>query len=256
MKHLDRKRAEGFGLFASQYDRTRPSYAAEFIDWLSANGTGYVLDIGTGTGQVAQLLQEAGWKVVGIEPDARMANVAHTHQLDVIVTTFEQWSPTIGNFDLITAGTSWHWIDPAIGYDKAASLLKAGGKLAIFRNFYTYDTTVADIIGQTLTQHAPALLAECVPLGISAPGRTDSHQEQVEKRSDLFSRHQILLFPHVRVVSIENWVEELTTHSPIFRLSQTASTRLLADLADRVRAKVGGQVKIQHDTYCLVAWKA
>lgn len=255
MKYKDRERAEGFGLFSESYDRTRPSYAKEFINWLSANGTGNALDIGSGTGQVAIMLAKAGWKVIGIEPDNRMACVARSHHVEVIVTAFEQWVPDVSDFDLITAGTSWHWIDPDIGYEKAASLLKVGGRLAIFRNFYAYHKDVNEVIRQTLSIHAPKLLAECVPLGISAPGPTDSHKEQIENKSNLFSDLQILVFPHERLVSIERWIEELSTHSPIFRLHKTVSTKLLRNLANRVRAKTGDKVKIMHETHCLVAWK-
>lgn len=253
MKHLDRKRAEGFGLRADRYDRTRPSYADEFIKWLSSEGIGKALDVGTGTGIVARLLTKAGWEVVGLEPDPRMAAKAKSHGVEVIESTFEQWSPDIHDFDLITAGTSWHWVDPNIGYDRAAEVLKPGGKLAIFRNFYHYDTAVSKIIVDTLTSLAPALLKECVPLGISDPQRTDSHVAQLEVRSDLFSDLETRTFRHERSMTINDWIDELTTHSPIYQLEKSVSDKLLGSLASGVRAMVGDHIQVYHDTRCLLA---
>ena len=255
MKYQNRERAEGFGLFARQYDKTRPSYSKGLIEWLSVNEIGNAIDVGCGTGQVATLLSKAGWKVIAIEPDERMAKIARSHHVKVIVSKFEQWTPKNKDFDLITAGTSWHWIDPKVGYDKAASILKPGGRLAIFRNFYNYEAKVTTIIAHTLKQFAPKLLKECVPLGIGDQNQTDSHVNQVENRKDLFARYEIRVFQHDRVVPIDIWIEELTTHSPIYLLEKSISNKLLTELAEKVESVVGDNIKITHDTYCLLVWK-
>lgn len=255
MKYQDRQRAEGFGRFARQYDKTRPSYPDELITWLSAGGTGTAVDVGGGTGQVALLLMQKGWKVLAIEPDPRMAAIAHTHQVDVTVTTFEQWDPENRQFDLITAGTSWHWIDPEVGYAKAASILKPGGKLAIFRNFYEYEPEISAMISQSLQRMAPHLLQECIPLGIGDQNRTDSPIAQVAAHRNLFSGYEIKVFPHERTVPVTLWIEELTTHSPIYQLEKDVADALLTELASKASALVGDKIKMIHNTHCLVAWK-
>ena len=50
----------------------------------------------------------------------------------VVVEAFEDWDAEGRRFDLIYAATSWHWIDPKVGFAKAASLLKLDGRLAFF----------------------------------------------------------------------------------------------------------------------------
>lgn len=253
MEYLDRRRAEGFGALADQYERTRPSYPAELIAWLSRDGPGAAVDVGCGTGRVAVLLAAAGWKVIGIEPDERMAAIARSRGVVVIVSTFEQWRAPRRDLDLVTAGTAWHWVDPAIGYDRAAAALRPGGTLSIFRNSYRYDAAMAAIIDRNLRLHAPHLLADCVPLGTADPNRIDSHSEEVESRGDLFVGFELNSFRHERVVSVREWIEELTTHSPIMLLDCVVADRFLADLASQVTSEVGDNVHIVHETRCLLA---
>ena len=69
-----------------------------------------------------------------MDPDARMAEWARRHGTDVEVSTFEAWDPAGRVFDLVVAGQSWHWVDPAAGARKAAAVLRAGGRLAVFWN--------------------------------------------------------------------------------------------------------------------------
>ncbi len=254
MEYLDRRRAEGFGALADRYERTRPSYPADLIAWLSRDGPGTAVDVGCGTGRVAALLAAAGWSVIGIEPDQRMAAIARSHGVAVIVvSTFEEWRPPRGDLDLVTAGTAWHWVDPRIGYDRAASTLRSGGSLAIFRNSYRYDADIAAIIDRNLRRYAPHLLTDCVPLGTADPNRIDSHREEVGRRSDLFASLEHRAFRHERVVTVEDWIEDLTTHSPIMLLDAVVADQLLADLAGQVTSEVDNNVHIVHETRCLLA---
>jgi SAM-dependent methyltransferase len=253
MEYQDRRRAEGFGVLADQYERTRPSYPAELIAWLNADGAGAAVDVGCGTGRVAILLAATGWKVTGIEPDQRMAAIARSRGIEVTVSTFEQWAPPPDNFDLVAAGTAWHWVDPEIGYDKAGAVLRPGGRLAIFRNSYGYDPAVAAIIDRKLRLHAPHLLSDCVPLGTADPDRMDSHRQAAESREDLFSSVEHRAFKHERLVTVGDWIAELATHSPIMLLDSVVADQLLSELAVDVKSEVGENVHIVHATHALLA---
>jgi len=52
-----------------------------------------VLDVGCGTGIAARQFQAAGCRVLGVDPDARMAGLARRSGLEVQVATFETWDP-------------------------------------------------------------------------------------------------------------------------------------------------------------------
>ena len=46
----DRSRAESFGNVAQLYDRARPRYPPQLVEWLLSDGARRVLDVGCGTG--------------------------------------------------------------------------------------------------------------------------------------------------------------------------------------------------------------
>src|SRR5262252_6317966 len=133
--HLQRQVAESFGADASRYDRARPSYPAALVDRIVAASPGRnVLDVGCGTGIAARLFQTAGCRVLGVDPDDRMASVARQGGLTVEVSPFEAWRSAGRSFDAVTAAQAWHWVDPVAGAAKAAQVLRPGGRLAVFWN--------------------------------------------------------------------------------------------------------------------------
>jgi SAM-dependent methyltransferase len=133
--HQYREVAESFGTDAERYDRTRPSYPRALVERIVAESPGPdVLDVGCGTGIVGRLFQAAGCRVLGVDPDARMAGLARERGLEVEVATIEAWEPTGRQFDIVVAGQAWHWVDPVAGAARAAQALRPGGRLAVFWN--------------------------------------------------------------------------------------------------------------------------
>ncbi|HET8980986.1 MAG TPA: class I SAM-dependent methyltransferase [Solirubrobacteraceae bacterium] len=124
-----------FGSAPERYDRARPRYPSALIDRIVAEAPGgLVLDVGTGTGIVARQLQQAGCRVLGIDPDPRLAEFARRTGVTVEVSPFEDWDPAGRTFDVVVSGESWHWLDAAAGATKAAEVLRPRGRLAVFWN--------------------------------------------------------------------------------------------------------------------------
>lgn len=131
--HKARNIAESFGADAERYDRHRPRYPEAMVQRIVAASPGpEVLDVGIGTGIAARQFQSAGCTVFGVEPDARMADFARQHGLEVEVAKFEDWDPAGREFDAVIAGMAWHWVDPVAGAAKAAQALRPAGRLALF----------------------------------------------------------------------------------------------------------------------------
>jgi len=130
-----RQSAESFGENAEVYDRTRPRYPNALVDAILEASPGRdVLDVGVGTGVSARPFKYAGARVLGVDPDVRMAEFARRSGIDVEISTFEEWDSAGRTFDLVTAGQSWHWVDQVAGAAKAASVLRPGGRIALFWN--------------------------------------------------------------------------------------------------------------------------
>jgi SAM-dependent methyltransferase len=245
--HRDRGRAEGFGAAAESYDTFRPTYPRALISWLGAAGIGTAADIGSGTGQVARLLGDAGWQVIGVEPDERMASVASRHGVDVVVSRFEDWRPG-RRFDLVCSGQAWHWIDPDVGYRRAAEVLRPGGRLALFWNSYHYDADTSAVFTAVFGRRAPHLLVDSVPLGTASPDHAALDADAIRRSAAWFEGPDFRVFRHGRRQQVDDWIAEAGTHSPIAMLSDEMRAALLGDVRAALLELNRGHVDVAYDT--------
>jgi SAM-dependent methyltransferase len=80
--------AGSFGVDPERYDRARPRYPDALVERIIAASPGLdVLDVGCGTGIAARQFQALGCTVLGVEPDARMAEFARHSGVEVEVAT-------------------------------------------------------------------------------------------------------------------------------------------------------------------------
>ncbi|MGW1786828.1 class I SAM-dependent methyltransferase, partial [Streptomyces sp. NPDC002143] len=130
--HEARRMAESFGVDAQRYDQARPGYPDTLVTRIVTGSPGPdVLDVGCGTGIAARQFQAADCTVLGIEPDARMADFARARGLQVEVATFEAWQPAGRTFDAVIAAQSWHWVEPVAGVVKVARVLRQGARMPL-----------------------------------------------------------------------------------------------------------------------------
>src|SRR5271170_7009633 len=154
--HQARQVAESFGTDAERYDRARPGYPDALVERIVAASPGrQVLDVGCGTGIAARQFQAAGCRVLGVEPDARMADFARQTGVEVEVATFEAWDSAGRTFDAVVAGQAWHWVDPVAGAAKAARVLRPGGRLAAFWHVFEPPQDVAEAVAAVYRRVVP-----------------------------------------------------------------------------------------------------
>jgi SAM-dependent methyltransferase len=82
-----------------------------------------VLEVGAGTGQLTGTLVEAGFEVIALEPgaDLRRRAAARVPTAMFLPQPFEEFEPD-GRFDAIFSSNAFHWLDPTVGFSKAADL--------------------------------------------------------------------------------------------------------------------------------------
>ncbi|SDO19916.1 class I SAM-dependent methyltransferase [Actinacidiphila guanduensis] len=242
--HLDRARAQSFGSDSEQYDRYRPSPPDALVDDLVALRAVDVLDVGCGTGKVAVALAGRGMRVLGVEVDGRMADVTRAHGVPVEVASFESWDAAGRRFDLITCSDAWHWIDPVVGSEKAAALLRPGGTLALFWSSYLLEASVEAVFQRIYDEHAPK-------------ARTHSY-EPLQARSEPFE--PIAAFGPVETrtyrwdttVSATEWVGLLATFSDHRALAPENLTALQAALYEAIE-DVGGSMAVSRGVHAAFA---
>jgi SAM-dependent methyltransferase len=126
-----------FGATAQTYHDYRPDYPEELFDDLQRvaglEAGSRVLEVGAGTGLFTSHLVRRGYEVTAIEPEEGMAAVARAH----VPGAFTQFAGRLEDFegvpesaDLVVAATSWMWVDPEHGFERAAALLRHGGHFA------------------------------------------------------------------------------------------------------------------------------
>lgn len=128
--------AIGFASAADVYERARPSYPQDAIDWLvSRAGLGpgrMVVDLGAGTGKLTRLLLPTGARVVTVEPIAEMR--AHIEGAEVLDGTAEAIPLPDGSVDVVTVAQAFHWFDHDRALPEIHRVLRADGSLVLVWN--------------------------------------------------------------------------------------------------------------------------
>jgi SAM-dependent methyltransferase len=247
----DRGRAESFGAVAERYDRSRPSYPAELIDEIVGPHPANldVLDVGSGTGIAARLMAARGARVLGVEADARMAEVARQRGTPVEVATFEAWELAGRTFDRVTAAQAWHWVDPVAGAAKAASVLRPGGRLCLFWNIGQPPPDVRRALDEVYARLAPEADSSSVILGYSAGKKYQAEREGIKvcaELSDAVERR----FSWSRTYTRDEWLDQLPTHSDHGAMDADRLARVLEEVG-RVIDDLGGSFAMVYSTLLL-----
>jgi SAM-dependent methyltransferase len=249
----DRARAESFGNVARLYDRARPTYPPELVDWLGPDEAPRVLDIGCGTGIAGALFAARGSDVTGVEIDPRMAAVARSKGLEVEVASFEQWDDRGRRFELAISAQAWHWIEPRAGAAKAAAVLSDGGRIACFWNLGDPPAHLRERLAPVYDRLAPDLENYSVVLG-NRGGRSEDTAAALND-SGLFEPAETRRFGWSRAYSTDEWLEFIATHSDHHGLGEQRLDALLDAVGAEIDA-VGGSFEYPYETVVVTAKRA
>jgi SAM-dependent methyltransferase len=249
----DRSRAESFGSVAQLYDRARPTYPPELVEWLLAGGARRVLDVGCGTGIAGALFAARGCEVTGVEVDARMAAVAQNKGLDVEVASFEQWDDRGRRFELAISAQAWHWIEPRAGAAKAAAVLSDRGRIACFWNLGDPPADVREQLAPVYDRLGPKLANNSVVLGTARRRGEDTAIALAD--SGLFDAAEIRRFRWSRTYTTDEWLSLIATHSDHQALGE-ARLRALCDAVGAELNAIGGSFEYPYQTVLVTATRA
>src|SRR2546423_7492818 len=141
-KNVSMQGGLAFDRVAELYDRARPRHPERLIDAaLGDQPVREVLEVGCGPGRLTAALVARGLRVEAIEPGANLAAIARrrTPEVKVHVALFEDLELADASFDALFSATAFHWVDPDIGWTKAARVLLPRGTLALLSYVYVTD---------------------------------------------------------------------------------------------------------------------
>jgi SAM-dependent methyltransferase len=253
--HQARQIAESFGIDAERYDRARPAYPDALVARVIAASPGTdVLDVGCGTGIEARQFRDAGCRVLGIDPDPRMAEFARGSGIDVEVAKFEDWDPAGRDFDAVVAGQAWHWVDPVAGPARAARVLRPGGLLALFAHVFEPPAEVADALAGAYRRVAPDS-----PLAAASSRRgIDIYQEMFTRfttairAGGAFGEPEQWRFDWEKSYTRDAWLDLLPTTGGLTRLAPGELGEVLAAVGAAID-RLGGGFTMPYVTLAVAA---
>jgi len=129
-------RSLSFGAEAAAYERGRPSYPPEAINWLLPPGARDVLDLGAGTGKLTTRLVERGLDVVAVDPIPEMLELLCNALPDTpaLLGSAEDIPLPDNSVDAVLVAQAWHWFDPERAVKEVARVLRPGGRLGLVWN--------------------------------------------------------------------------------------------------------------------------
>jgi ubiquinone/menaquinone biosynthesis C-methylase UbiE len=161
-----------FDAVAEAYDTHRSGYPREIVSAaveLAGLGPGArVVEVGSGTGKLTEELVASGLRVDAVEPGSEMIEVARRRVNDSDLvhfhpSRFEDVSLPAELFDAVFSGSAFHWVDPSVGWAKAAALLRPGGTLALLQPIGVRDEadgTAVEELDAAFMRLAPEIAAE------------------------------------------------------------------------------------------------
>jgi SAM-dependent methyltransferase len=255
---LAQERSRLFGQHAEAYDRFRPSYPDAVIDELLGPVPAglEVLDVGCGTGIASRQMAQRGAKVLGVELDTRMAEIARGHGVDVEVAAFEGWDAAGRTFDRVASAQAWHWLDLPVATAKAASLLRPGGTLGLIWNAGCQPDDLADALDE--------VYATVVPPGGHrlfrgyAADRSSDMKAGLDSEIDAISAVTALgaptekWYPWTRVYRRDEWLDQLVSRSDHAALEPTVRDRLFEAIGAAIDDQ-GGSFVMNFETVLITA---
>jgi len=165
-----------FDALAEEYDAARPGYPAALVDAaLERGGLGpgdRVVEVGCGTGKLTELLAARSLQIDAVDPGPsmiavarkRVGGAAHVH---FHVARFEDVELPEEAYGALFSATAFHWVEPRVGWRKAATVLEPGGVLALLMHVHVRDTHSDNLergFRETLRKYAPEVEANLPPL--------------------------------------------------------------------------------------------
>jgi SAM-dependent methyltransferase len=232
--------ALSFGAAADAYDRARPSYPDEVVDWLLDGVEGPVVDVGAGTGKLTTSLAARRADVVAVEPDAGMRTVLGVRipGVDARDGSAEDLPLVDGSASLVTMAQAWHWVDVSRATAEIVRALGRPGRLGLVWNYRSPADEWVARLGTALG-------------GVDSAGRMDEIRTEGPKPASPFGACERLVVAWDHVIDVDTLVALAASRSYV--IVRPPHERELALSAVRElgeeRADADGSVRLPYETY-------
>jgi SAM-dependent methyltransferase len=241
---------------APLYDEVRPGYPnalfEDIIKFSKIPEDGRILEIGCGTAQATLPFAERGYAIHCIELGANMAAIAKQKlsaypMVQVSVSNFEEYPLEERTFDLVISATAFHWIDPEVGYRKAAEVLKPDGTLALYWNKPVQTQVSADYFQsiQNVYERVVPEMAKRFP-GLPHPDTIPTPIKDEIDRSRMFGEVAVLKYRWETEYTAQAYIQLLNTYSDHIALEKETRAELFDGIENLIETKFDGRIVKEH----------
>jgi len=246
LSELPHPDSRSFELVADVYERARPEYPADAVDWIATKldlrPGRTVLDLGAGTGKLTRALIPTGARVIAVEPgDAMRAELERAVPSAVAVRGSAEAIP-LGDdtVDAITVGQAFHWFRHDEAIPEIHRVLRPGRAIALIWNSRDHDAQLHRDVGELIAPFVPA-------------DRPPSEQWPLAlEESPLFGPLEQQRFPFSQTLDADALAERIASISFVAAAPPEARQRLDAELR-AVAARLGGFVDLSYVTAAYVS---
>jgi len=221
---------------ADYYTTGRPTYprllARRVADLIGLDGTGRVLDLGTGPGFLALDFHPFASEVLAVDPEPAMLRVARANAeragktIGFIQGSAADLGPLFGALYLVTIGRAFHWMDRPKTLAVLSELIVRGGAVALFQESYPV---------VPVNDWQPSFQAILDYYGASDPARERTHSNKDQEAVLLdspFSHLERVSVLERRRTSVEHFIDRALSFA---RAWQGKPGSRLKDMALEVR---------------------
>lgn len=236
------------------YNKLRPRYPEDLmrrvvkVADLSSNSK--ILEVGCGPGNATVAFAQLGGLMACLEPNPDFCQLArqnckHYPNVEIQNISFEEWPLEVEKFDTVLAATSFHWIDPEIGYPKAANALREDGYLILLWNKELQPSyEIYQSLSEIYQVHAPSMsrcyedsatqeeiLRELGQMAIASGKFKDLVSEQFECKA---------------TYSVNDYLMLLSTYSPYLKLEPQVRDSVFNGLREKIDQDLGGSIQLSY----------
>jgi SAM-dependent methyltransferase len=224
----------GFQAGAAAYERGRPGYPAEALEWLRTEldlrPGRTVVDVGAGTGKLTRELIATGASVVAVEPVAGMREVLAraVPPAQALDGTAEALPLDGASVDAIAVAQAFHWFDVPRTLAEFRRVLRPDGRFALIWNRRRRD--------ESLHQ---AISAITEPYRGTAPRHDRSGWGPAIAATGLFTLAAEFEIPFEQTFDADGLVDRVASISFIAALDESERSQVLARIRDLASGSAG-----------------
>jgi trans-aconitate methyltransferase len=184
-------------------------------------------------------------ELVAVELGPNLAAIARVNLTEfpsarVEVSGFEEWKLPAEPFDIVVSASAFHWLDPEVGFSKAALALKPGGVLTIVHAHHVKGGTPG-FFADTQPFYVRCGLSDDPFFEPTAPEDAPAMFPELEERSEfeVVQRHR---FEIPRRHTADSYVGWLKTDSLVSTLDPPSRQGFLDDIQKLIETKYEGRV--------------